>query len=136
MEFSGSCYCGALRYQASGEPLFKALCHCKQCQMFSGGMAALLIGMPKANFSYTQGKPAIADNRYSDANAHREFCAECGTHILAVSDASPDMVSIKAGTMDDRSLYGEPEMALQMADSHSYHAVPDGVATFEHWPWS
>ena len=103
MEFSGSCYCGALRYQASGEPLFKALCHCKQCQMFSGGMAALLIGMPKANFSYTQGKPAIADNRYSDANAHREFCAECGTHILAVSDASPDMVSIKAGTMDDSS---------------------------------
>ncbi len=136
MEFTGGCYCGALRYQVSGEPLFKALCHCEKCQIFSGGMAALLIGMPKTGFSYTQGQPAIADNKFSSDNSHREFCGTCGTHILAVSDASPDMVSIKAGTMDDREAFGSPDMALQMADARDYHQVPEGVPCYEHWPWS
>lgn len=136
MTFTGGCYCGALKYKASGEPLFKALCHCQTCQIFSGGMAALLIGMPKSGFVYTHGEATISANKFSEVNSHREFCGQCGTHILAATEASPELVSIKAGTMDDLDVYGMPDMALQMADKKSYHAVPEGVAQFEHWPWS
>ncbi len=31
MEVEGGCYCGAVRYKASGEPLFKGQCHCREC---------------------------------------------------------------------------------------------------------
>ena len=136
MDFEGGCYCGKLRYRAVGEPLFKALCHCRQCQYFSGGMAALLIGMPRDGFTYTRGEPAISHNLYADETSSREFCGHCGTHILASTASSPDLMSIKVGTMDDMSLYGGPEMALQMAESNAYHLVPEGVASYPHWPWS
>ncbi len=136
MEFEGGCYCGVLRYKASGKPLFKALCHCRECRYFSGGMAALLIGMPKAGFSYTKGTPVVSHNIYGESKAHREFCGQCGTHILACSEESSDLVSMKAGTMDDTELYGLPEMALQMVDKQAYHIVPESIAQYEHWPWS
>jgi hypothetical protein len=28
MRAEGHCYCGALRYRAEGEPVFKGQCHC------------------------------------------------------------------------------------------------------------
>lgn len=43
MKFEGGCYCGELRYEAEGEPLAKAQCHCRQCQYFSGGHPNVLL---------------------------------------------------------------------------------------------
>ena len=48
MEFQGGCYCGGLRYEASGEPLFKGQCHCRECQYVSGGHPNVVLGMPSA----------------------------------------------------------------------------------------
>jgi len=38
MKLTGRCYCGALRYEAGGDPLFKGQCHCRECQYIAGGM--------------------------------------------------------------------------------------------------
>ena len=46
MEFSGHCYCGNIHYQASGEPVIKVQCHCRECQYLSGGSVNVTIGMP------------------------------------------------------------------------------------------
>lgn len=37
MDIEGGCYCGALRYQAKGDALFKGQCHCRECRYISGG---------------------------------------------------------------------------------------------------
>ena len=80
MQFTGGCYCGKLRYEVQGEPIFKALCHCRQCQYFSGGMATLVIGMPQTGFRYSEGEPKISFNTFTDVRSHREFCRDCGTY--------------------------------------------------------
>ena len=76
-------------------------------------MAALLIGMPTAGFQYSLGEPTVSKNINTEVDSQREFCGHCGTHILAKTSENTDLVSTKAGTMDDLALYGEPEMALQ-----------------------
>ena len=51
MKVEGGCYCGALRYEAEGDPTMKAQCFCRECQYIAGGDSALLLGMLETGFS-------------------------------------------------------------------------------------
>jgi hypothetical protein len=31
MSLTGGCYCGALRYEVTGDPMFQGQCHCREC---------------------------------------------------------------------------------------------------------
>ena len=35
--YSGGCLCGAVRYEAQGEPLYAGHCYCEDCRKASGG---------------------------------------------------------------------------------------------------
>jgi hypothetical protein len=57
MEIQGGCYCGAVRYRATGDALFSGQCHCRECQYISGGHPNVVMDMPEAGFAYTKGAP-------------------------------------------------------------------------------
>jgi hypothetical protein len=124
MKLEGRCYCGALRYAAEGQPLFKGQCHCRECQYISGGHPNAVLGMPAASFAYTAGSPKTFIRDDLSNPVTREFCARCGTHILAKSPNLPGAVLIKVGTLDDPSVYGSPQMVIYTIDKQSFHHVP------------
>jgi hypothetical protein len=134
MGLDGGCYCGALRYTAEGSPLFKGQCHCRECQYVSGGHPNAVMGMPAATFRYTQGAPKTFTRKDLPNPVTREFCGECGTHILARSPGVPGGVLLKVGTLDDPSVYGGPQMVIFTCDKQSFHHVPPGVPAFERVP--
>ena len=134
MNLEGGCYCGSLRYSAGGDPLFKGQCHCRECQYISGGHPNAVMAMPEGSFKYTKGSPKQFRRSDLPNPVTREFCAQCGTHILAKSSAVPGTVILKVGTLDDQSVYGGPQMVIYTIDKQSYHHVPDGVPTFERVP--
>jgi len=134
MRIEGGCYCRALRFVAEGEPLFKGQCHCRECQYISGGHPNAVMGMPAATFSYTKGAPKTFTRKDLPNPVTREFCAECGTHILARSPGVPGAVLLKVGTLDDPSVYGGPQMVIFTCDKQAFHHVPPGVPTFERVP--
>lgn len=134
MEIQGRCYCGALNYQASGEPLFKGQCHCRECQYISGGQPNVVIGMPESGFTYTKGTPKQFQRKDLPKPVTREFCAECGTHVLSRTSGLPGAVLIKVGTLDDPSIFGGPQMVIFTIDQQSFHHIPGGVPTFERTP--
>jgi hypothetical protein len=82
VKLEGGCYCGSLRYLAEGEPTLKAQCHCRECQYISGGSPNMFMLMPPDGFSYTKGTPKQFTRSDLEQAVTREFCAECGTHIL------------------------------------------------------
>ena len=134
MEIQGGCYCGALRYRATGDPLFKGQCHCRECQYISGGSPNVVMGMSESGFAYTKGSPKQF-RRADIANpVTREFCGECGTHILGKGSGMPGVLVIKVGTLDDPSVFGGPQMAIYTIDKQSFHHIPEGVPTFERVP--
>lgn len=134
MKISGRCYCGALRYEAEGEPLFRGQCHCRECQYISGGHPNVVMGMPEGGFHYTQGSPKGFRRKDLENPVTREFCAECGTHILSRAPGLPGAVLIKVGSFDDPSLFGGPQMVIFTVDKQGFHHIPPGVPVFERTP--
>jgi hypothetical protein len=47
MEIKGSCLCGAVRYTAEADPTSATVCHCRDCQKFTGSVFAALVRVPK-----------------------------------------------------------------------------------------
>ncbi len=134
MRIEGGCYCGALRYLAEGDPLFKGQCHCRECQYISGGHPNAVMGMPATGFQYTSGSPKLFTRDDLESPVTREFCGVCGTHILARPPRFAGAVMLKVGTFDDPSVYGAPQMVIYTIDKQSFHHVPDGVPAFERVP--
>ena len=134
MKFSGGCYCGKVRYEAEGDPIIKAQCHCRECQYIAGGSANLLIAMPRAGFHYSGEQPRQFSRDDLEAPVLREFCGNCGTHLTSNPPTMPDMVIIKVGTMDEPAAFGGPDMAIFCCDKQTFHSVPEGVMQFDKFP--
>jgi hypothetical protein len=133
MKLEGGCYCGALRYIAEGEAVMKAQCHCRECQYISGGSPNMFLLMPAGGFSYTKGAPKQFTRTDLERAVTREFCPECGTHLITRLPDRPFVV-VKAGTLDDPALFGTPQMAIYTIDKQPFHVIPDGLPTFERLP--
>jgi len=133
MILEGGCYCGKLRYVAEGEPTLRAQCHCRECQYISGGSPNMFLLMPPEGFGYTKGIPKQFTRSDLERAVTREFCGECGTHILTRRPGLRAVV-LKVGTLDDPRAFGAPEMAIYTVDKQPFHQIPDGLPTFERLP--
>ena len=134
MDVEGGCYCGAVRYRASGEPLMRAQCHCRECQYITGGSPNVFMALPEAGFSYTKAQPKQFRRKDLPKPVTRDFCAECGTHLVARSPGLPGAVILKVGTLDDPSAFGGPQAAIFTIDKQAFHQIPAGVTAFERVP--
>jgi hypothetical protein len=102
----GGCACGAIRYACTAEPLFALNCHCRDCQRESGSAYIPVLAVPKDAFAVTQGSPKLfpltAD---SGSTTTRAFCADCGSPLFGLPGSAPEMVTIRAGSLDDPSAF-------------------------------
>ena len=130
---TGRCYCGALEYEATGAPLFKAQCHCRECQYISGGGPNYFMILPAGGWRWTQGSPQRFTRADLEHPVTRTFCGTCGTHVLT---ELPDgeRVVLKVGTLDDPARYGGPRAAIYTVDLQPFHVIPDELPQFERVP--
>ncbi|MBS0559868.1 MAG: GFA family protein [Proteobacteria bacterium] len=133
MKLEGGCYCRAVRYVAEGEPLLRGQCHCRECQYITGGGPNLFIAMPVDGFRYTQGTAKPFKRSDLARPVTREFCPDCGTHLMTRSVALPAII-VKVGTLDDPSVFGRPDAAIFTIDKQQFHLIADGVPTYERRP--
>jgi hypothetical protein len=134
MGLEGGCYCGGVRYRADGDVGLKAQCHCRECQYISGGHPNVVVAMRESGFAYVKGAPKQYRRSDLASPVTREFCPDCGTHLLTKTPALPGAVLIKVGTLDDPAVYDGPQMVIFTVDKQGFHHVPDGVPAFERAP--
>jgi hypothetical protein len=130
----GRCYCGALRYEATADPVWKLQCHCRECQYISGGGPNYCLAMPLDAFSFTTGTPAEFTRNDIDGARTRQFCGTCGTHVTTLLPGRSYLV-LKVGTLDDPATdYGGPAAAIFTKDSQPFHVIPDELPSFPDLP--
>jgi hypothetical protein len=108
-KFTGSCLCGAVRYEATGEPMMAGHCHCLDCQKVSGAGHATFAAFPEAATRITGKLKSFKTKADSGAMVDRFFCPECGSFVTGKSTGMPGMVTFTLSTMD-----GSPDIPPQM----------------------
>ena len=93
---TGSCLCGDVAYEVTGDLRPVVNCHCLQCRKTTGHfMAATAAGLTHFNITEDKG---LKWYRSSDT-ARRGFCGSCGASLFWQGDGK-DYVAISAGTVD------------------------------------
>ena len=82
IKLKGSCLCGAVKYEVTGDPKGFYHCHCSRCRKSSGtGHASNLI-MTDATIVFTHGETLLKQYKIPEAERFaRQFCTECGSPV-------------------------------------------------------
>src|SRR5262245_14054855 len=132
--FSGGCACGAIRYESTAEPSLMFHCHCRDCQRSSGGPFSSFVIVPKETFKLSQGLLRFYDSSSErGCKTRRRFCPDCGSPILARTDAAPRAVAIRTASLDDPSWFNL-QMDAWTSDAHSWDQMNSALPKFEKYP--
>lgn len=101
---TGGCLCGAVRVRATLPEDAVQLCHCRQCQRWTGG--GMLASVRVADLEI-MGEGAIRHYRAS-GHGERAFCGTCGTSLYWRMQGR-DVGFLPAGLLDDQTGLGVSE---------------------------
>jgi hypothetical protein len=103
--FTGSCLCGAVRYECAADPVFTGNCHCRDCQKATGSAFVAALAVPAAALKIA-GNVKYHDTKAENGNTFsRGFCPDCGSRLFGKSTGFPELAMITAGSLDDPSWY-------------------------------
>ena len=136
LPITGGCACGAIRYEASAEPMMMFNCHCRDCQHATGGPAAHAVIFPADAFRFVRGTPRYHDSAAASGDAHRRgFCADCGSRLTGGQnpEGSSGIVGVTAGSLDDPALF-RPQMDIFTAQAQPWAWMDPALPKFEQMP--
>ena len=102
---TGRCLCGGVGYSVDAEPVVEAACHCSDCQRQTGSPFSVIVGVPRAALSVEGDTLASFATIGEDhgGETQRYFCSNCGSPVYSTAAVLPELVFIKAGSLDDAS---------------------------------
>ena len=125
-KLTGSCLCGAVRYELGGGLRKIVYCHCAQCRKTSGHyVAATAVDLDQLTFVDDSG---LAWYHSSDS-ADRGFCRTCGSSLFWRPTHGRYM-AVMAGPLDAPTGLTSREH-IYVGDASDYYEITDGLPQFE-----
>jgi len=122
----GSCLCGAVRFEVTGELGGIQLCHCSQCRRASGAAFAANLPVKAENFRLVAGEPKAYE---SSPGKQRLFCGDCGSPIISRTDTVPDMVRVRAGLLAE-PVEAKAVFRFHVSSNASWLPIADDLPQF------
>jgi len=100
MDCTGGWMCGAVRYEAVGEPFSVIHCHCHSCRKHNGGPVVTLAGFKSEQVTFKGDERKIYE---SSPGVGRAFCGNCGTPLTWEGDGGDQgpIVEFHISTFDN-----------------------------------
>lgn len=103
MKISGQCHCGAITFTALVDPSKVLVCHCSDCQRFSGAPFRAVLPTPAEQVILSGTAKHYVKVAQSGTRRAQAFCAECGTQIYATeADGPPKVLNLRLGCVNER----------------------------------
>src|SRR4051812_46016391 len=103
--YAGGCLCGAVRYEAHGEPTAMGFCYCADCRKASGSGFIPFMGFRAADAAIP-GEPRLSRTpSFRGGEAVRNTCATCGGLVFGGEVGKDDHHTVYAGSLDDPSRF-------------------------------
>jgi hypothetical protein len=132
-KITGGCLCGAVRYEAIGEPDHAGLCYCTDCRKASGSGFIPFMGFAASAVKITGETRLHRAPSIRGSDAVRNFCASCGSLVFGGIVGVDDSHTIYAGSLDDPSRF-HPRIAIFTRDRPAWAATPAGLKEFATMP--
>lgn len=131
---TGGCACGEVRFGFYEPVVTRVACHCRACQYSAAGGPAYAVVVSRDQFRVTRGHPVEFATLSEAGNlVTRVFCGNCGTHLYAFSEASPELCSVKVGALDEPASY-KPKLHLWTSEAQPWHKKHAFTARFRRNP--
>ncbi len=120
----GSCLCGAVKFEVSGELAAGEMCHCNQCRKWAGHIFAST--SPLLESLHIEGEENIKWYKSSE-KVNRGFCFTCGSSLFfdPIDKNKHQWFGISLGAFDTST---NTKIALHSftAEKGDYYEIPDG----------
>lgn len=127
---SGSCCCGAVKFELRAEPSVMATCHCSRCRKVG---ASTIVFVKKADLKWIQGRGNVQLFEPDAPYKYRRcFCRTCGTslgEILSEADSFPISANALDGTLSLKNSLHE-----FVSEKPSWYEICDGAEQFDGHP--
>lgn len=124
----GTCFCGAVEVEVSGEPAAMGYCHCASCRSWSAGPVNAFTLWPSAEVKVTKGRSELASFAKT-AMSERAYCARCGGHVMTVHPPL-GLTDVYAATIP--TLTFKPAVHVNYAET--VLPMKDGLPKFKDFP--
>jgi hypothetical protein len=128
MAHVGTCFCGAVEVEVSGDPAGMGYCHCRSCRSWSGGPVNAFSLWPPAQVKITKGEANVGTFNATEVS-YRKFCTKCGGHIMT---DHPPLGVIDVFTATIPTLDFQP--GLHVNYQETVLPMKDGLPKFKDFP--
>jgi hypothetical protein len=126
--YQGSCFCGEVKFEVTGEPEAMGYCHCESCRHWSAGpVNAFTLWKPEA-LRITQGAASIGAYNKTPGS-RRKWCTKCGGHLFT-DHPSMGLVDVYAAVL--KQIKFEP--ALHVHYQETVLRIGDGKPKMKDMP--
>jgi hypothetical protein len=131
--YTGGCLCGALRYEADGEPLYSGHCYCSDCQKASGSGFIPFMGFASSAVRFSGPSQPFVSKAARGGDATRNSCPKCNSLVFGGVVGESDSFTLYAGSLDDKSLF-HPTVAIFARSRPAWALIPPGMKVFDELP--
>lgn len=104
MKVHGTCHCGAIAYEAEVDPARVTVCHCQDCQSFSGAAFRASVPAKAEDLKILRGAPKTYVKTAESGNRRAQgFCGNCGSSIYSADAEVATVYVLRLGVMAERN---------------------------------
>ena len=127
---TGQCFCGNIRFQMRGAPMFVHCCHCRDCQQQSGG-AFVVNGLIEADrIELVSGAPKPIRMATDSGYPHDIYrCDACQSAVWSDYGGRDWLRFVRLATLDEPSAF-KPDVHIYTRSKLSWVVLPADAAVF------